>query len=127
MFFFALIYPPLCMVQFFMLSSPTLWALPWAFANFFFLILHGFTLLLYFSINYTTYDKKRKIISRNSAEHLAKRTAKCSNRPCAIPKSVSGSGINTIVFTGVYLGNYWRCGYCISLIIIGNFRCTFIQ
>ena len=54
-----------------------------------------------------------------------------SNRPCAIPKSVSGSGYQkTIVcclsiFSGVYLGNGRRCRYCISL--IGNFLCTFIQ
>ena len=54
-----------------------------------------------------------------------------SNRPCAIPKSVSGSGYQkTIVyclsiFSGAYLGNGRRCSYCISL--IGNFLCTFIQ
>ena len=54
-----------------------------------------------------------------------------SNRPCVIPKSVSGSGYQkTIVcclsiFSGVYLSNGRRCGYCISL--IGNFLCTFIH
>ena len=41
MLFFALIYPPLCMVQFYMLTSPTPWAHPWGFAIFFLLILHG--------------------------------------------------------------------------------------
>ena len=65
-----------------------------------------------------------------------------SNRPCAIPKSVSGSGIGKIfwalfeihhktiiwclsIFSGVYLVNGRRCRCCISF--VGNFRCTFIQ
>ena len=54
-----------------------------------------------------------------------------SNRPCAIPKSVSGSGYQKTIFcclsifSGVYLGNGRRCRYCISL--IGNFLCRFIQ
>ena len=54
-----------------------------------------------------------------------------SNRPCAIPKSVSGSGYQKTIdcclsiFSGLYLGNSRRCRYCISL--IGNFLCTFIQ
>ena len=65
-----------------------------------------------------------------------------SNRPCAIPKSVSGSGIGKIfralfqihhktiiwclsIFSGVYLVNGRRCRCCISF--LGNFRCTFIQ
>ena len=54
-----------------------------------------------------------------------------SNRPCAIPKSVSGSGYQKAIvcclriFSGVYLGNGRRCRYCISL--IGNFLCTFIH
>ena len=65
-----------------------------------------------------------------------------SNRPCAIPKSVSGSGVGKIfwalfeihhktiiwclsIFSGVYLVNGRRCRCCISF--VGNFRCTFIQ
>ena len=65
-----------------------------------------------------------------------------SNRPCAIPKSVSGSCIGKIfralfqiqhktiiwclsIFSGVYLVNSRRCRCCISF--VGNFRCTFIQ
>ena len=65
-----------------------------------------------------------------------------SNRPCAIQKSVSGSGIGKIfralfqihqkaiigclsIFSGVYLGNGRRYRCCISF--IGNFGCTLIQ
>ena len=41
MLFFALIHRSSCMIQFYMLLSPTPWAHPWRFALFFFLILYG--------------------------------------------------------------------------------------
>ena len=89
-----------------------------------------------FSILFSPTDQKQKPSRAVSAMETSRCTTgllcfHSSNRPCAIPKSVSGSGYQkTIVcclsiFSGVYLGNGRRCRYCISL--IGNFLCTFIQ
>ena len=89
-----------------------------------------------FSILFSPTDQKQKPSRAGSAMETSSCTRgllcfHSSNRPCAIPKSVSGSGYQKIIvcclsiLSGVYLGNGRRCRYCISL--IGNFLCTFIQ
>ena len=79
-----------------------------------------------FSILFSPTDQKQKPSRAGSAMETSRCTTgllcfHSSNRPCAIPKSVSGSGYQKSIvcclsiFSGVYLGNGRRCRYYVRL------------
>ena len=79
-----------------------------------------------FSILFSPPDQKQKPSRAGSAMETSRSTTgllyfNSSNRSCAIPKSVSGSGYQKSIvcclsiFSGVYLGNGRRCRYYVRL------------